>query len=424
MRQFQSFSFVVFGVLLGAASASAVLAVWSRTYVGSVSSLAAQPEVTSPLRAEGSAVRDTSVTVLLDGFTAEHYGIESSPYVPRWSSLAFPVIHAPSDCDRLWQSYSVYGDPPSECLEMRSGADENIVRQVRTCAEWARAFNDGFVVRNNYQVGVESVLIPWAGVLPNLPHMLCSEKSTFRDLDLWSFARKILPPGVEREELARPGDGEHWVVQGNSIRREETGWLSWAEPMALGDLDGDGWEDMLLRVAERATQGSFHAFDNMLVARRDDGRLVSIAGRMAQVPCTDAQMELRRAEWRANFGLPIDTDIELQGKCGCGPIAVESRTHPLHVRLRSNGGYLTGSYRCDVNNREIPLAGALWTGSSGILHEFAIDDAWTASIEFDWRIEQGLLFIDGLRGGISQIERDEWSAKGQVSRKPVDISAR
>ena len=224
-----------------------------------------------------------------------------------------------------------------------------------------------------------------------------SAQSTFRELDLARFAREVLPPGVDRELLVRT-DAEHWTIRGNSLSRVEEGWISEVEPSALGDLDGDGWEDMLLTASEHATQGSYRSYTNLLIARRGDGRLVSITGRMAERPCTEAAMEARRAEWRANFGLPANAEFELQGTCECGPIDVPVRSH--------------GSCRCDVNAREIPVAGALWSRTKGMLHEFGIDGAWTAELAFTWQVENGELSLDGGRIGIGQMESDGWSVRG------------
>lgn len=158
---------------------------------------------------------------------------------------------------------------------------------------------------------------------------------------------------------------------------------------------------------------------NALLARRGDGLLVDISGRLAKRPCTVAEMDARRAEWQANFGLPQGAEIVMRGTCGCGPIDVKERTHVLHVRLRAEGGYLSGGYRCDVNPAEIRIAGALWSPTFGMLHEFGIDRAWTGEIGFEWHVEEGELVIDGRRTGAAQMESDEWSARGMVPARPA-----
>lgn len=85
-----------------------------------------------------------------------------------------------------------------------------------------------------------------------------------------------------------------------------------------------------------------------------------------------------RAEWRANFGLPINTWIELEGQCGCG----------------------------DVRD-------------DGMLHEFGIDRAWTGDIGFEWKLEGGDIVIAGSRCGTGHMEADEWIARGAVPGRAV-----
>ena len=355
-----------------------------------------------------------SVTVALDAFRCgpSERRLDEPTYVPTWSAQAFPGLESRTDCDRLWRTLPVLGAGGNESLGLGYGADGEAERQVRTCAEWAQSLDDGIGAVNTYQITIQSFFIHWAGVLPNLPHMRPSAQSTFRELDLARFACEILPPCVDRELLVRTG-AERWSICGNSLCRIEEGWISGVEPAALGDLDGDGWEDMLLTASEHSRQGSHRSYTNLLVARRGDGRLVSITGRMAERPCTEAVMDARRAEWRANFGLPATAEFELHGTCECGPIDVAVRSHGMRMRLRSEGGYLTGSCRCDVNAREIPVAGALWSSSKGMLHEFGIDGAWTAELGFTWRVEKGELFIDGRRIGTGQMESDGWSVRGK-----------
>ena len=353
------------------------------------------------------------VTVELQAFRCgpSERRLEERPYAPTWSAHEFPGLESCTDCDRLWRTLPVLGTEDGDSLGLGYEADGQAVRQVRTCAEWAQALDDGIGAVNTYQITIQSFFIHWAGVLPNLPHMRPSAQSTFRELDLARFAREVLPPGVDRESLVRT-DAEHWTIRGNSLSRVEEGWISEVEPSVLGDLDGDGWEDMLLTASEHAMPGSYRYYTNLLIARRGDGRLVSITGRMAERPCTEAAMEARRAEWRANFGLPANAEFELQGTCECGPIDVPVRSHGMRMRLRSEGGYLTGSCRCDVNAREIPVAGALWSRTKGMLHEFGIDGAWTAELAFTWQVENGELSLHGGRIGIGQMESDGWSVRG------------
>jgi hypothetical protein len=278
---------------------------------------------------------------------------------------------------------------------------------------------------STYDMREESTFIHWSGMLETLPHLRASVKSAFRGLDLTRLALEIEPPGVDRERIARdPAAAERRLVRGNMMKREDDCLFEWDEPVAFGDLDGDGWEDMLLISGGGASQGTMCSYGCYAVARRADGLIVSIAGRMPDGLVPARVMEARRAEWRANFGLPVNEWIELRGTCGCGPIDLAGRVHPLRVRLRSEGGYLSGSYSCDLNPRDIRLAGALWTKDEGMLHEFGIDRCATATIGFDWSVEGGCLSIKGRRCGSGHIETDDWSASGPLRKESLGGQAR
>jgi hypothetical protein len=245
--------------------------------------------------------------------------------------------------------------------------------------------------------------------------MQASPHSGFVDVDLARLAGEILPPAVDETRTIRL-EGQSWRIQRNEMHRTDAGWSSSVEPIALGDLDGDSWEDMLLFATESALGGSLRHYENALVTRRDDGRLVSITGRMPTHPCTEQEMEARRAKWRANFGLPGHHDIQLAGSCGCsadGQGSGES-AHSMHLRLRLDDGFLNGTLRCERDSRDVPISGALWTGSTGVVHEFGIDGARTADSEFTWSVTGGVMTIGGLRFGIGAMESAEWTVSGAV----------
>ena len=129
-------------------------------------------------------------------------------------------------------------------------------------------------------------------------------------------------------------------------------------------------------------------------------------------------MEGRRAQWRENFGLPAHREIELSGSCDC--TTGGERTHAMHVRLSFDDGYLTGTLRCDRDAHDIPIAGALWTGSTGVIHEFGIDGSRTADTEFEWCVKDGVVTIGGRRFGIGFMESDGWTASGSLPRLAVE----
>jgi hypothetical protein len=387
----------------------------------------ASPTVSHGPEGDAAASRATdadpavSISVCLDGFgfPVAAVGSESPSFAPRWSRLAFPELKDVADCGRFWRTHRVCDARDWEGLTLRGDDNGPRPRVVKTCAEWRAACDAGLYAYSTYDMCQESFFIPWSAILPNLPHLLNSPRSTFQELELRGFAGQILPPGIDRYAIMRPLDpSQQWRIVGNTIHRDDDAFFGWVEPIAFGDLDGDGWEDLIVNRGGGATEGTMRGYGCDAYARRADGLLVSISGRMLDRPSPPTVMAARRAEWRANFGLPINTWIELEGRCGCGDIR-DDGMHPLHVRLRSEFGYLTGSYTCANNPKPVPLAGALSTKTDGMLHEFGIDRAWTADIGFEWKLEGGDLVIAGSRCGIGHMETDEWIARGAVPGRAV-----
>lgn len=360
-------------------------------------------------------------TVLLDWdpFSPTHTDLTTDVrYRPRWSD-EFSCVRVPADCERVW----LHGGDGSQCAGMAFAlglgveTDGRAERIVSTCAEWRASLDAGIYAVNTIQIGAESSVIRLSGLLLCLPHMHASAHAGFVDCDLTRLAGEILPPAVDETRAARPG-GQTWTIQRNQIHRSDADWLSSVEPMALGDFDGDDREDMLLFTTESALGGTLRHYENALVTRRGDGRLVFITGRMPSHPCTEQEMEGRRAQWRENFGLPAHRDIELSGSCDC--TTGGERTHAMHVRLSFDDGYLTGTLRCDRDAHDIPIAGALWTGSTGVIHEFGIDGSRTADTEFEWCVKDGVVTIGGQRFGIGFMESDGWTASGILPRPSVE----
>jgi hypothetical protein len=184
--------------------------------------------------------------------------------------------------------------------------------------------------------------------------------------------------------------------------------FEWIEPVVFGDIDGDGWQDMVALYGSGATHGSMRGYDINAFTRIGDGPLTEISLRVPQCMPSVADHQQQVARWQANCGIPVDREIEFHGTCDC-----RDADHGLSMRLTVNRGILSGYYRCDRKPDWIAVRGCM-TDSHIMLQEFGIDDASTASLQFSYRLTGGVLFIDGWRCGSGHMEIDSIRAEAAV----------
>ena len=206
----------------------------------------------------------------------------------------------------------------------------------------------------------------------------------------------------------------------------------WANLLARGDYDGDGWEDLLFSTASSQYKRSFRGYSVALFTRRDNGRLVEITQRFMNDIDWRQKLPALRKWWANNCGIPADQWFTLQGTCNCSDEVGSgdrfNEKHDLHMRVKFDHGYMQGTYYCDRVGREMPIAGALagpvdphrmdddqykermisHMGPTrthvGTLDEYGITDTHTAQIPFEWGFADGVFALTGYRGYGSKLE--------------------
>ena len=206
----------------------------------------------------------------------------------------------------------------------------------------------------------------------------------------------------------------------------------WANLLARGDYDGDGWEDLLFSTAGSQYKGSWRNYSLVLFTRRDNGRLMEITQRFMNDIYWPQKLPALRKWWADNCGIPADQWFTLQGTCNCSDEVGSgdrfNEKHGLHMRVKFDHGYMQGTYHCDRVGCEMPIAGALagpvdphrmdndeykkrmisHMGPTrthvGKLDEYGIADTHIAQIPFEWGFTDGVFALTGDRGGTLQIE--------------------
>jgi hypothetical protein len=313
-------------------------------------------------------------------------------------------------------------------MSLCSDSDDDDLITVMTCSEWAAGIKAGRYARTTYDITQESFFIATDGVLSAIAHAQPSPRSTWSKLDLQDLVYELLPPPVHRNTISRWQDDElTWHISDNTIYRETEMWQEWVEPVVFGDIDGDGWEDMIAFSGGYARHGTMRGYDMRAFTRRGDGRLIEISVRLPTHMPSEADRQRQVDAWTANYGLPEGQPIELRGRCDCG-----DAEHGMRMTVSAIGGILEGEYRCARKRTSLPINGCLAGGGArtrgaaatgaadaqvagkGQLAEFGIDEAPTAQLYFDWSIADGALTFTGYRCGTGHMETDDFKVAGRV----------
>lgn len=361
----------------------------------------------------GGMFGDAPIPVKLDGFD-RFSGFQSSDgtFPVRWNKASYPWIEDVASCRSLWQSRSLVEEGEEgdwTGLRLSLSFEDKHPLFVKTCAEWAAGLESGRGAMSTWDMREQSSFIFIDGVLSAIACAVPARQDAISPVDLHAIARLLLPPPVDRDSISRTNGADlKWYIQGNSIHREDEMSFEWIEPVVFGDIDGDGWQDMVALYGSGATQGTMRGYGVSAFTRIGDGPLAEISLRAPQCMPSVTERQQQFARWQANCGIPVDREIEFHGTCDC-----RDADHGLSMRLTANRGILSGCYRCDRKPDWIAVRGCM-TDSHIMLQEFGIDDASTASLYFNYRLTGGVLFIDGWRCGSGHMETDSIRAEAAV----------
>jgi hypothetical protein len=374
--------------------------------------------VTEPVLAESSpqklwnlqAIKAASVPACLSDFKSTGSWLtDDGPLPVRWSSQRALGLETAEECRAAWESKAVYGEADWEGVLLQYSGDEQDGLRVKTCRQWVDGRRTGRYAVTQADMSVESYFIAADGVLSAIAHAAPSTQTAFAPIDLRTLAYMLLPPPFDTDQITRSNPPElAWSIEGNTIRREDEWFFEWIEPVVFGDMDGDGWEDMVAMYGMGSRQGSMRVYSMRAFTRRGAAPLIEITPRLpdSMPDVTERQRDI--AHWLGNCGLPSDQPIELYGRCGCGDVE-----HDLWMEITARQGILSGTYRCERQPDGSRLNGCI-VDEFGILTEFGIDSAPTANLSFDWFVTNGDLCIVGHRCGAGTPWVDEFFAEGRV----------
>jgi len=326
------------------------------------------------------------------------------PIVVRVVGDPYQRLFTPESVMQAWQTMEPVGGPGFEGISMAAVDAAGRPLIARTCQQWAEFGAEPLDNMNNkisQPIKAADAILSW------MMHARTSQASTLRSADVRTILLPLVPPPLEREVMKRTPDPINRVeLRGNSLTRETEGWMEGAELLAFGDIDGDGWEDMLIERYNASTQGSFSETVIEAWTRLAAGRLVQLCNRVPQHMPSQQDWTDRRRDWAANFGLPIAREVLLEGTCTC---QLDDQGHDLSLRLIARHGIITGTKWCERHDHHITVAGSLGAGV-GVLHEYAIDELPTASWEFNWTLKDGRLQFVGGRNAAGCMEADSFDA--------------
>jgi len=388
-------------VVIGPRRGCLVPAVRTAIAAGALAGLATAAGATGP--------QSPRIAVRLTGFEPQLVQREADGAIPvRWSTTQAAWLSDKARCHELWSKAPIDSDPGWQGLPMHSDAAPDEPMIVRTCAEWHAAVREGRYAMSSMAMDREVACTHVDGMLAARAAARPSARSRFMDFDLAANARFLLPiPAAQAGDA--DGDGApRWRIGRNHLHREDDDFYAGIEPVLFGDLDGDGWEDMLARTWHGATQGTLRTGSIRAFTWIGDGPLVEITCRLPRASARGLPAEVAPTLWREAGRIAPLHEFSLEGNCGCG-----GAEHKVELALSFEGGIASGTVTCAGSRKRTPVLGCLGE-RTGILHADTRYDGSGFSWRFDWALADGQLTLDGDAGVESNMERARFSARGTV----------
>ena len=350
-------------------------------------------------------------TVHPTGFVPECPQRASDGTLPiRWSSSHAAWLSEVGLCRQRWTSTPIDPDPGWEGLSMHSDAAPAKPLIVRTCAEWAAARLRGRYAMTSRDMATEVAFEFASGMLAARMSARPAARSRFADFDMAGNAPFMLPPAAEGAGEREPGQEPtaRLSIHGNRVHSDDGMIFAWIEPVLFGDLDGDGWEDMLALSGTGATQGTMRGGSIQVFTWIGDDPMVEITDRTCIAAARDLRSPIEPALWRESGTIAPLHEFALEGTCGCG-----GAEHRIDMKLSFDAGIASGSVTCASSQRSIPVRGCFGHGTGRLGANARYDGsglAWT----FEWKLSGGQLVLNGQMGGAVGPESIGFTARGTV----------
>ena len=387
---------------------------WSRLDLR-IGTMLASTCLVTPVAAQSEMTEaESGIPVRLTGFLPPHTTRSQDGTLPiRWSSAAFPWIEGATRLREAWQTERVGGSDAAG-VALHSDADPQHPLVVRTCAEWAAATAAGRYANSTLEMSREIEFIHASSMLIAFAHAKPAARSSFLDFELSASARTLLPPslwlqgdGGEGTE-AEAGNPNRWSIEGNQVHWNDDTMFGSVEPVLFADLDGDGWEDMLLLTVAGASHGTMRSGSVRALACVDGGPLVDITCRLPTQMPPEAGCSTSSPIWRGGHRIAPAHLFTLEGTCRCS-----GEQHSLHLRLELKSGLLEGTARCRAASEPEPVIGALGP-NCGQLTVLRGNRVPSHDYTFDWALSEGTLSLKGYRSSATAFESTEFDAQGTV----------
>lgn len=270
-----------------------------------------------------------------------------------WTSTPWLPIPSVEACATLWRTWKAK-DPVTLTFK-----DESQV-EATTCAQWAAASDAGAYAQTTYDITMQSWFSSAATMLCALPALLPSRHSAFAGRPFAAYALELAEAGMAAasRHLVDPQAPQTLQVQVKgeevTLRDEAEGMRSSLNIFARGDLNGDGWEDLVVDTGEHATQGTLRSYGYGVFTQVGDGRIVDITRQFTPRPLAPAVLAARRAQVAASFGLPEGVELVLRGTVEDG-----AGRSPVTLWVRLRDGFVEGTCTSHRTRSTVPIAGAL-----------------------------------------------------------------
>jgi hypothetical protein len=388
--------------------------IWSRhvSFAGVVQTALAAGSLTGS--APGDSIperKGPEFVVHLSGFESELVDRARDGTVPiRWSAAWSAWLSDPARCDALWRSAPVATVPGWPGVTMHSDAAPGEPVIARTCSEWKAAQADGRYAASSKDMQDEIRFAFIDGLLAARALARPAARTRFADFDLAGNARHMLyAPANGLGEAASPSEHRpQWSIEGNRIRWSDAQWFHWVEPVLFGDIDGDGWEDMLVLEAQGATGGTFRTGGFAVYSWIGEGDMVETTHRIPRSSVRGLPSEPGMARAQVDGRMAPLHPFTLQGTCACG-----GSEHRAEFTLEFDAGMVSGSARCGAQPEWTPVRGCL-ARETGLVRTQTADGRQGRVWNFDWTLSDGQLVMDGFVGFESSMEDHEFTARGTV----------